>query len=88
MDSTKGKINYKVGYLAYVAYNKEGLNHVHACMCQYDLEEIKASSRKTNPWKNISHKRIMRLIWMCRFKGSKSHQFLSTKFNHYHSQGK
>ena len=23
--STKGKINYKVGYLAYVAYNKEGL---------------------------------------------------------------
>ena len=25
--STKGKINYKVGYLAY------------ACMCQYDLEE-------------------------------------------------
>lgn len=37
--STKGKINYKVGYLAYVAYNKEGLNHVHACMCQYDLEE-------------------------------------------------
>ena len=38
-DSTKGKINYKVGYLAYVAYNKEGFNHVHACMCQYDLEE-------------------------------------------------
>ena len=38
-DSTKGKINYKVGYLAYIAYNKEGLNHVHACMCQYDLEE-------------------------------------------------
>ena len=37
--STKGKINYKVSYLAYVAYNKEGLNHVHACMCQYDLEE-------------------------------------------------
>ena len=37
--STKGKINYKVGYLAYVAYNKEGLNHVHACMCQYDLKE-------------------------------------------------
>ena len=37
--STKGKINYKVGYLAYVTYNKEGLNHVHACMCQYDLEE-------------------------------------------------
>ena len=36
---TKGKINYKVGYLAYVAYNKEGLNHDHACMCQYDLEE-------------------------------------------------
>ena len=35
----KGKINYKVGYLAYIAYNKEGLNHVHACMCQYDLEE-------------------------------------------------
>ena len=35
----KGKINYKVRYLAYVAYNKEGLNHVHACMCQYDLEE-------------------------------------------------
>ena len=37
--STKGKINYKAGYLAYVAYKKEGLNHVHACMCQYDLEE-------------------------------------------------
>ena len=37
--STKGKINYKVSYFAYVAYNKEGLNHVHACMCQYDLEE-------------------------------------------------
>ena len=37
--STKGKINYKVGYLAYVAYNKAGLNHVRACMCQYDLEE-------------------------------------------------
>ena len=37
--STKGKINYMVGYLAYVAYNKGGLNHVHACMCQYDLEE-------------------------------------------------
>ena len=33
--STKGKINYKVGYLAYVAYNKEALNHVHACMCQF-----------------------------------------------------
>ena len=37
--STKGKINYKVGYLAYAAYNKVGLNHVRACMCQYDLEE-------------------------------------------------
>ena len=37
--STKGKINYKVGYLAYVVYNKEGLNHVRACLCQYDLEE-------------------------------------------------
>ena len=37
--STKGKINYKVGYLGYVAYKKEGLNHVHACMCQYDLEK-------------------------------------------------
>jgi hypothetical protein len=37
-DSTKGKINYKVGYLAYVAY-KEGLNHVHVCMCQCDLEK-------------------------------------------------
>ena len=37
--STKGKINYKVGYLAYVTYNKEGLNRVHACMCQYDLGE-------------------------------------------------
>ena len=37
--STKGKINYKVGYLACVAYNKEGLNHVHVCMCQYDLKE-------------------------------------------------
>ena len=37
--STKGKINYKVGYLAYIAYNKEGLNHVHPCMCQYDLEK-------------------------------------------------
>ena len=36
---TKGKINFKVGYLAYVAYNKEGLNHVRACMCQYDLED-------------------------------------------------
>ena len=32
----KGK---KVGYLAYVAYNKEGLNHVHACMYPYDLKE-------------------------------------------------
>ena len=65
-----------VGYLAYVAYNKGGLNHVHA------------SSRETNPWKNISHERIMRLIWMCQSKGSKSHQLLSTKFSHYHSQGK
>ena len=37
--STKGKINFKVGYLAYVAYNNEGLNHVHACMCQYDLKK-------------------------------------------------
>ena len=37
--STERKINYKVGYLAYVAYNKEGLNHFHACMCQYDLKE-------------------------------------------------
>ena len=37
--STKGKINYKVGYLTYVTYNKEGLNHVPACMCQYDLGE-------------------------------------------------
>ena len=37
--STKEKINYKVGYLTYVAYNKEGLNHVHACMCQCDLKE-------------------------------------------------
>ena len=37
--STKGKINYKVGYLANVAYNKEGSNYVHAYMCQYDLEE-------------------------------------------------
>ena len=59
--STEGKINYMVGYLAYVAYNKGGLNHVHA------------SSRETNPWKNISHERIMRLIWMCQSKGSKSH---------------
>ena len=42
--STKGKINYKVGYLSYVAYNKEGLNHVHACMCQYDLEENQGKS--------------------------------------------
>ena len=41
--STKGKIDYKVGYLAYVAYNKEGLNHVHACMCQYDLKEKQAT---------------------------------------------
>ena len=37
--STKGKINFKVGYLTFVAYNKEGLNHVHTCMCQYDLKE-------------------------------------------------
>ena len=36
---TKGKINYNVGYLAYVAYNKEGLDHVHACMWKCDLEE-------------------------------------------------
>ena len=33
----------------------------------------KVSSRETNPWKNISHERIMRLIWMCQSKGSKSH---------------
>ena len=60
--STKRKINYKVGYLAYIAYNKEGHNHVHACMCQYISKRIKASSREKNPWKNISHERIMRLI--------------------------
>ena len=33
------KLITRYGYLAYVAYNKEGLNHVHACMCQYDLKE-------------------------------------------------
>ena len=46
--STKQKINYKVGYLTYVAYNKEGLNHVLACMCQYGCVSLKAQ----NPWKN------------------------------------
>ena len=51
-------------------------------------KRIKASSRETNLWKNISHERIMGLIWMCQPKGSESHQLLSTKFSHYHSQGK
>ena len=59
---------------------------MHACVSMTS-KRIKASSRETNPWKNISHKIIMRLIWMCQSKGSKSHQFLSTKFSQYHSQG-
>ena len=59
---------------------------MHACV-NMTSKRIKASSRETNPWKNISHKIIMRLIWMCQSKGSKSHQFLSTKFSQYHSQG-
>ena len=60
---------------------------MHACV-NMTSKRIKASSRETNPWKNISHKRIMRLIWMRQStKGSKSHQLLSTKFSQYHSQG-
>ena len=59
---------------------------MHACG-NVISKRIKAISRETNPLKNISHERIMRLIWMCQFKGSKSHQFLSTKFSQYHSQG-
>ena len=59
---------------------------MHACVNMIS-KRVKASFRETNPWKNISHERIMRLIWMCQSKGSKSHQFLSTKFSQYHSQG-
>ena len=60
---------------------------MHVCV-NMTSKRIKASSRGTNSWKNISHERIMRLIWMCQSTGSKSHQLLSTKFGYYHSQGK
>ena len=57
---------------------------MHACVNMIS-KRIKASSREKNPWKNISHEKIMRRIWMCQSKDSKSHQLLSTKFSHYHS---
>ena len=53
--SPKGKINYTVDYLAYVAYNKEGLNHVHACICQYDLEENQGKFLEKQIHGRISH---------------------------------
>ena len=57
---------------------------LHACV-NMTSKRVKASSREINPWKNISHERIMRLIWMYQSKDSKSHQLLSTKFSHHHS---
>ena len=45
---------------------------MHACV-NMTLKRIKASSREINPWKNTSHERITKLVWMCQSKGSKSH---------------
>lgn len=36
-------------------YNKEGLNHVHACMCQYDFERESRQVLEKQIHGRISH---------------------------------
>ena len=63
---------------------------MHACV-NITSKRIKASSRKTNPWKNTLHERIMRRKGVNTFTfvilNTKSYFFLRTMNNHLLKKG-